>query len=307
MDPRLNKRLPADSEEIANLLRIWRNVGVGRPPLPRRTLPAIAPNMRILLTNDDGVNARGLRLLEAVARKFTDDLWIVAPTEEQSGAGHSLTLTTPVRLRRHDERRFSVTGTPTDAVMLALAHVMKDLPPDLILSGINRGANLAEDVTYSGTVSAAMEGALAGVPSIALSQAYSREGMGDTVPFAAAEEWAERVLAPLLEFTMEPRTLINVNFPAMHPGEVRGIRICRQGLRDYGRLRIVQRTDPRGYDYYWFGLGPMVETPGHQTDLEAVADGYVAVSPLHLDLTHDASIDALHKQFAATSEEAAAK
>ena len=161
--------------------------------------------MRILLTNDDGVNARGLRLLEAVARKLSDDIWIVAPTEEQSGAGHSLTLTEPVRLRRHDERRFSVTGTPTDAVMLALAHIMKDSPPDLIMSGINRGANLAEDVTYSGTVSAAMEGALAGVRSIALSQAYSREGMGDTVPFAAAEAWAERVLAPLLEFETEPR------------------------------------------------------------------------------------------------------
>ncbi|MFL6740390.1 MAG: 5'/3'-nucleotidase SurE, partial [Sphingomicrobium sp.] len=105
--------------------------------------------MRILLTNDDGVNARGLRLLEAAARKLSDDVWIVAPTEEQSGAGHSLTLTTPVRLRRHDDRRYSVTGTPTDAVMLALAHVMKDSPPDLIMSGINRGANLAEDVTYS--------------------------------------------------------------------------------------------------------------------------------------------------------------
>ena len=118
--------------------------------------------MRILITNDDGVNARGLRLLEASRASFSDDIWIVAPTEEQSGAGHSLTLTTPVRLRRHDERRFSVTGTPTDAVMLALAHVMKDSPPDVILSGINRGANLAEDVTYSGTVSAAMEGALAG-------------------------------------------------------------------------------------------------------------------------------------------------
>ena len=142
--------------------------------------------MRILLTNDDGINARGLKLLEAVARRLSDDIWIVAPTEEQSGAGHSLTLTTPVRLRKHDERRFSVTGTPTDAVMLALAHIMKDSPPDVIMSGINRGANLAEDVTYSGTVSAAMEGALAGVRSIALSQAYSREGMGDTVPFGAA-------------------------------------------------------------------------------------------------------------------------
>src|SRR6478672_417987 len=191
------------------------------------------PLVRILLTNDDGVNARGLRLLEAVARKLSDDIWIVAPTEEQSGAGHSLTLTEPVRLRHHDERRFSVTGTPTDAVMLALAHVMKDSPPDLIMSGINRGANLAEDVTYSGTVSAAMEGALAGVRSIALSQAYSREGMGDTVPFAAAEAWAERVLAELVAVPMAKGTLINVNFPAIEPEAVKGVRVCRQGFRDY--------------------------------------------------------------------------
>jgi 5'-nucleotidase len=253
--------------------------------------------MRILLTNDDGVNARGLKLLESVARSLSDDVWIVAPAEEQSGAGHSLTLTQPVRLRRHDDRRFSVTGTPTDAVMLALAHVMKDDPPDVVLSGINRGANLAEDVTYSGTVSAAMEGALAGVRSIALSQAYSREGMGDTVPFAAAEAWAEKVLRPILSFDSPPGTLVNVNFPALPPDEVKGIRICRQGLRDYGRLRILQRTDPRGYDYYWFGLGPMVQTPGHQTDLEAIDDGYVAVSPLHLDLTHEQSLEGLRQRF----------
>jgi 5'-nucleotidase len=253
--------------------------------------------MRILLTNDDGVNARGLALLESVARTLSDDIWIVAPAEEQSGAGHSLTLTQPVRLRKHDDRRFSVTGTPTDSVMLALAHVMKDSPPDLIMSGINRGANLGEDVTYSGTVSAAMEGALAGVRSIALSQSYSREGMGDTVPFAAAEAWAERVLKPLATFDMPAGTLVNINFPALPPSEVQGIRVCRQGIRDYGRLRIVQRTDPRGYDYYWFGLGPMVQTPGHLTDLEAVADGYVSVTPLHLDLTHDASLEDLSARF----------
>jgi 5'-nucleotidase len=144
-----------------------------------------------------------------------------------------------------------------------------------------------------------MEGALAGVRSIALSQAYSREGMGDTVPYAAAEGWAERVLGPLLDFTSEPWTLVNVNFPAAAPDEVKGIRVCRQGLRDYGRLRIVKRTDPRGYDYYWFGLGPMVQTPGHSTDLEAIADDYVTVSPLHLDLTHEPSLEALHKRFAA--------
>ena len=249
--------------------------------------------MRILLTNDDGVNATGLEVLERIARKFSDDIWTVAPTEEQSGAGHSLTLTQPVRLRKLDERRFCVTGTPTDSVMMAIAHIMKDHRPDLILSGVNRGANLGEDVTYSGTVSAAMEGALAGIPSIALSQSYAREGMGDTVPFAAAEAWAERTLRPLIATAMEPRTLVNVNFPALAPDQVKGIRVTQQGLRDYGRLRIVERTDPRGYRYFWFGLGPMIETPSHSTDLEAIADGFVAVTPLHLDLTHGPSLGKL--------------
>jgi 5'-nucleotidase len=126
--------------------------------------------------------------------------------------------------------------------------------------------------------------------------------MGDTVPFAAAEAWAERVLGPLLAFDSAPRTLINVNFPALPPDDVKGIQVCRQGQRDNGRLRIVQRTDPRGYDYYCFGLGPMVETPGHLTDLEAIADGFVSVSPLHLDLTHEPSLEALHNGFAAAPE-----
>ncbi|MGF1550495.1 MAG: 5'/3'-nucleotidase SurE [Sphingomonadaceae bacterium] len=249
--------------------------------------------MRILLTNDDGVNATGLKLLARAAAEFSDDLWIVAPTEEQSGAGHSLTLAQPIRLRRLADKHYCVTGTPTDSVMMAIAHVMKDHPPDLILSGINRGANLGEDVTYSGTVSAAMEGALAGIPSIALSQCYAREGMGDTVPYAAAEALADEVLRPLIGASHAPRTLINVNFPALAPSAVRGIRVVRQGLRDYGRLKIVRRRDPRGYEYFWFGLGPMIETPGHMTDLEAVADGYVSVTPLHLDLTHEGSIEAL--------------
>jgi 5'-nucleotidase len=262
--------------------------------------------MRILLTNDDGVNAPGLKLLESIARTFSDDIWVVAPSEEQSGAGHSLTLTYPVRLRKLGERRFSVTGTPTDAVMMAIAWLMKDEPPDLILSGINRGANLGEDVTYSGTVSAAMEGALAGIPSIALSQAYSREGQGDKPVrqkldeaelFATAEAWADAVLRPLIGSPMAPRTLVNVNFPPRSPGEVKGVRVVRQGIRDYGRLRIVQRTDPRGSNYYWFGLAPVVQTPGHVTDLEALADGFVTVSPLHLDLTHESSLGELAARY----------
>jgi len=258
--------------------------------------------MRILLTNDDGINAPGLAVLEAIARTLSDDITVVAPAEEMSGAGHSLTLTRPVRLRRHGERRFSVTGTPTDAVMMAVALIMKDAPPDLILSGVNRGANLGEDVTYSGTVSAAMEGALAGVRSIALSQVYVREGMGDTVPFAAAESWGPRVIAPLVAMEWAPGTLINVNFPALPAEKVRGVRVVGQGIRDYGRLRIVKGTDPRGYNYYWFGLGGMVETPAHSTDLEAMADGYVSVTPLHLDLTHRPSMERLAHLFAQAPE-----
>lgn len=253
--------------------------------------------MRILITNDDGVNARGLALLEQVALTFSDDVWVVAPAEEQSGTGHSLTLTRPIRLRRFGEKRFAVSGTPTDSVLMALFHVMKDARPDVILSGINRGANLAEDVTYSGTVSATMEGALAGVPSIALSQTYSREGLGDSVPFAAAEAWAAKVLAPLLDQPLASGTLVNVNFPALAPEEVQGVRVVRQGIRDYGRTQIIQRTDPRGYLYYWLGLGPMVETPGHSTDLEAISDGYISVTPLHLDLTHEPSLDQLRSRF----------
>ncbi|TKD50735.1 5'/3'-nucleotidase SurE [Sphingomonas baiyangensis] len=253
--------------------------------------------MRILLTNDDGYHAPGLKVLEAIAAKLSEDIWVVAPADEQSGAGHSLTLTRPLRIRKHGERRFAVAGTPTDAVMMALAKIMKDCPPDLILSGVNRGANLAEDVTYSGTVSAAMEGALAGVRSIALSQLYAREGMGDTVPFEAAAAWGERVLRPLLDLEWAPRTFVNVNFPALPAEKVLGVRVATQGLRDYGRLRIVTNTDPRGYEYHWFALGPTVETPAHSTDLEAVGDGYVAVTPLHLDLTHRPSLAMLEDAY----------
>ncbi|WP_242139081.1 MULTISPECIES: 5'/3'-nucleotidase SurE [unclassified Sphingomonas] len=253
--------------------------------------------MRILLTNDDGYHAPGLKILEEIAARLSDDIWIVAPSEEQSGAGHSLTLTRPLRVRRHGDKRFAVAGTPTDAVMMALGRIMQDHKPDLILSGVNRGANLAEDVTYSGTVSAAMEGALAGVRSIALSQAYTREGAGDAVPFGAAALWGERVLRPLLDAPLEPRTLVNVNFPPIAADAVKGIKIVQQGFRDYGRLQIVTNRDPRGYDYHWFALGQTVETPTHASDLEAIADGYVAVTPLHLDLTHRASLAMLTEQY----------
>jgi len=253
--------------------------------------------MRILLTNDDGINAPGLKVLEDIARQFSDDIWICAPSEEQSGAGHSLTLTRPVRLHKHGERRFAVSGTPTDSVMMALRTVMPDAP-DIILSGVNRGANLADDITYSGTVSAAIEGALAGIRAIAFSQVYAREGMGDEVPFGAALEWGPKVLAKLIDAPMAERTLINVNFPAIPAEDVKGIRVVRQGFHDYLRGTIVEGRDPRGYRYFWFGLDQIEHTLDHGTDLEAIEEGYVAVTPLQLDLTHYSTIGILAERFA---------
>ena len=246
--------------------------------------------MRILLTNDDGYHAPGLAALETIAATLSDDVWIVAPADEQSGASRSLTLSRPLRVRRFGEKRFAVAGTPTDAVLMALGELMRDAKPDLILSGVNRGANLAEDVLYSGTVAAAMEGTMAGVRSIALSQHYHREGVGDAVSFATAEAWGERVLRPLLAQPADPGTLLNINFPAVAPDAVKGIRVVAQGQRDHGQVRMDHRTDPRGFDYYWLAMRRETVAAGAGTDLEAIAADYVAVTPLHLDLTHRESL-----------------
>ena len=250
--------------------------------------------MRILLTNDDGIHAPGLELLEAVAATLSNDVWVCAPHDEQSGAGHSLTLHMPVRLRQFGEKRFAVTGTPTDAVNLALRKLFPDRRPDLVISGINGGENLADDITYSGTISAAMEGALAGIPAIALSQSMREAGLG----FSAAEGWAARVLVPLIEAPKARRTLINVNFPPLPAEAVKGIRVVRQGFHDYARGSLVEGVDPRGRPYYWFGLEDVEHTLDHGTDLEAVGDGFISVTPLQLDLTHHASLGSLAERYA---------
>ena len=249
--------------------------------------------MRILLTNDDGIHAPGYAALERIARQLSDDLWFVAPAEEQSGAGHSLTLTQPVRVRTLGARRFAVSGTPTDCVMMALGHLMDDLRPDLILSGVNRGPNLAEDLTYSGTVSAAMEGTLAGIRSIALSQAMADYKVGKE-SFAAAEHSAAAILRATITADWGKGVLLNINFPPL--AAPKGVRVTEQGLRDYGHIRIDARVDPRGFPYYWFGYGREVESPGQTTDLQALRDGHVSVTPIHLNLTHHASMAALRAQ-----------
>jgi 5'-nucleotidase len=167
----------------------------------------------------------------------------------------------------------------------------------LILSGVNRGANLGEDVFYSGTIGAAMEGALAGIRSIAISQRYGAEAPGHDVTFDTAEAWGERVLAPLIAAPVDPRIVVNVNFPPILPEEVKGVRVVHQGLRDYGRLKVIERVDPRGFAYYWMGLGRVEHTPAADTDLEAIEMGYVTVTPLQMDLTHRDSLSMLETAY----------
>jgi 5'-nucleotidase len=225
--------------------------------------------MRILLTNDDGVNAAGLKVLERIARTCPTTLdrraplrsnrrWSLADADQ---AGSAAAARRAALLRHRHADRLGHDGDR--------AH-HEGSAARLILSGVNRGANLGEDVTYSGTVSAAMEGALAGIPSIALSQSYAKEGMGDTVPFAAAEAWGVKVLRPIVESPMEPRTLVNINFPALSSRGCEGRAGHAAGPARYGRLRIVQRTDPRGYDYFWFGSGRCWKRPATRPTLKPV-------------------------------------
>ena len=187
--------------------------------------------LRILLSNDDGIRSPGLKSLERIARTLSRDVWIVAPETEQSGASHSLTLHEPLRIRRLSPRRFAVRGTPTDCVMLAIHHIIRGRRPSLVLSGVNRGGNIGDDVTYSGTIAAAMEGAILGVPSIALSQVVQGN---HAVKWATAEHHGPGLLRQLLATGWPPEVLINVNFPDVAQTAVRGVAVAVQGRR--GRL-----------------------------------------------------------------------
>lgn len=250
---------------------------------------------RILVSNDDGINAKGLAILETIARELSDDVWVVAPDSEQSGAGHSLTLTEPVRLRRLGDKRYAVKGTPTDCVVMAVNHIMKDELPTLLLSGVNAGGNLAEDVTYSGTVAAAMEGTLARIPSIALSQVFQRRRSGDM--FSVAKAHAKRMIECALDAGWEENVLINVNFPPVDADEVKGVRITEQGFRALSSMNIEERKDMRGMSYFWYGMGRDLGEPGHETDLKAIHEGCISITPLHLDLTHFETRDRLKQAF----------
>lgn len=252
--------------------------------------------MRILITNDDGIHSPGLDALVTIAREISDDIWVVAPEYDQSGVAHSLSLNDPLRLRTVGERRFAVKGTPTDCVILGARHVMDGNPPELLLSGVNRGHNLGEDVTYSGTVAGAIEGALLGIPAIALSQAYP-PGHRDQVSYATAEAHGARVIRQVLDAGLPPGGLVNINFPNCEPDAVEGVRATRQGQRPTWQAKVEGRLDGRHNPYFWIVYGHEIGDPGADTDLRAIADRCISVTPLKIDMTDAAMFDRLSGVF----------
>lgn len=248
---------------------------------------------RILVTNDDGIHAPGLKVLQAAARSLSDDVWVVAPEVEQSAASHSLTTRRPLRIRAFGERRLAVDGTPTDCVLVAVKKILAERAPDIVLSGVNHGANLAEDVGYSGTVAAAMEASFLGLRAIAFSQ------MGETgqpVDFAPAEAWIPHIVERLYGFDWQRDQLMNVNFPPVAPDAVTGVRVTHAGRRDVS-VGLVEGEDPAGRPYLWVGGWGADTTQDRESDLAAVAEGAIALTPLHLDLTQHAALAALAERF----------
>jgi 5'-nucleotidase len=248
--------------------------------------------MRILLTNDDGIASPGLHALRQIAAELSDDVWVIAPETNQSGASHSLSLHEPLRMRRIDERSFAVRGTPTDSVIMGVRHVLKDRGPDLVLAGVNRGANMAEDVTYSGTIAGAFEGTLLGVRSIALSQAYGVDAVKGP-KWQTATAHAPNLIRRLLAMEWAPFSVMNINFPDREPDDVVGTIATTQGRRDPGLLQIEERRDTWGNPYYWLAFERRRSIPAEGTDLSAIHSGRISVTPLFLDLTHQAMREAL--------------
>ena len=249
--------------------------------------------MRILVTNDDGIHADGLAAMERIARALSDDVWVVAPETDQSGVAHSLTLSEPLRLREITPRHFAVRGTPTDCVIMGVRQILADKAPDLVLSGVNRGLNVADDVTYSGTVAGAMEGILLGIRSFAVSQGYNHAGDRNVVRYATAEALAPALISKLVASALPGGTLVNINFPDRDAAEVKGVAVTRQGKRDQSFLHVDARVDGRGFDYYWLTYRGRTMDAAEGSDLAALRQGYVSVTPLQLDLTDGASLSSL--------------
>lgn len=244
--------------------------------------------MRILVTNDDGINAPGLSVLREVAEQLGSEIWVVAPETDQSGLSHSLTLNDPLRLRKLEDRVYALRGTPTDCVIMGVREVMPEAP-DLILSGINSGHNISDDVTYSGTIAAAMEGTMLRIPSIALSQGYDWDS-GAVIPWDVSRAHASQIVRKVLKKGIDPGILININFPSCEVGDVAGVRITRQGALTHG-LYLDKRDDGRKNPYYWLTYRKQLQNVITGTDMDALQHNFISLTPLKLDLTADDAMD----------------
>ena len=239
---------------------------------------------RILVTNDDGIHSQGLQILEATLSEFAD-VFVVAPAAEMSGASHSLTLSRPLRIRQIDNRHWTVDGTPTDCVTLALHRILsEDELPDLCVSGINHGGNLGDDATYSGTVAGALEATILGVPGIAISLVAR-----DHFDFTEAAKFAQLAARKILTEGLQEGTLLNVNVPL---GEIKGVKVTRQGIKN-ARPVITEHIDPRGKPYFWIGEQYFRSNAEDGTDYRAIEEGYISVTPLKSDMTDHGALSAI--------------
>jgi 5'-nucleotidase len=257
--------------------------------------PDCLSDARILISNDDSIHAEGIKQLEKIALGITPNVWVVAPETQMSAAGHSLTIHMPLRVKEYDKRHYSVHGTPTDSVLVGAQVVMKEFRPHMILSGINHGQNTADDVTYSGTIAAAIEGTLMNIPSIAFSQDFDEHG--GKPDWSIAQEYLPRILQAFCGKELDPHTLLSVNFPAKKQGVIPEIRVVPQGHYSMADQDMVQLTDPRGRPYLWIGPPPKREETDQSLDVGSLKAGHVTVTPLTLNLTHQPTLKKIEGMF----------
>jgi 5'-nucleotidase len=241
---------------------------------------------RILLTNDDGIDAPGLAVLEQIAGELAREVWVVAPEHDQSGVSHAVSLHHPVRLTERGPRRYAVTGTPGDCAVLGICHLMEAAPPQLLLSGVNRGGNLGIETVFSGTVGGAMTGMMLGVPSIALSQVWTDRAH---VRWDTASALAPDIVRQLLAIGWGPATCLSINFPDLPPAEAGPLTLARQGPGLVQGIDVLTRADPRGLPYHWITFRRGEREQGPESDIDVLRAGRIVVTPLRYDRTDEAA------------------
>ena len=239
---------------------------------------------RILLINDDGIEAPGLAILERIAAELASEVWVVAPEHDQSGVSHAVSLHHPIRATPRGPRRWAVTGTPGDCVVMGLSHLMRGSPPQLLLSGVNRGANLGIETVFSGTVGGAMTGMMLGIPSIALSQAWTNR---EAVRWETAAALGPRIVQDLMNIGWSSGTCLSINFPDLPADEAGPLTLARQGAGSVEGMDVEPRIDPRGFTYYWVSFRRGDRDQGPESDVAALNAGRVVVTPLRYDRTDE--------------------